>query len=185
MYNYLSTSISNLFSYILGAKIPIFIEDGSSVEGGSLDKVHLTSYSFLSISEILERSDVLSILSKHKDSHVLKIVVPSYYSSYLFCHIIFDILDILSNELFFVQTQIEFVFENNKEIFIDEFKDYIRKNIPFLQRNKVLPVYSKFLVDPSFHIDYVITLEQRFHILFIKEMEKCFMIQRIFFLIDL
>ena len=141
---------------------------------------------FLRESEIWERPDVLRFISMNKDYRTVRWIVPKYYSIYLLCHLIFDILDILSNELFFVQTKIDFCFEEQfKMYFIHEFKNYIKMNIPFIQKNKVLPIYVKFIQEPSFHIEYTICFDQRFHVLFLKESENGLSIQRIHFGIDL
>ena len=188
MYEYLSTSIYNWIGYLWTGGVNNVNNITSNLEvSTSKDNPFLGIYNhFLLETEMLERSDVLKILSQNKNYQILQISIPKYYSSYLFCQIVFDILDILSNELFFVQTQIQFVFDTEtKDLFIEEYKEYIRKNIPFLQRNRVLPVYIKFYKNPSFHIDYTITLDQRFHILFMKENEETISIQRIYFLIDL
>jgi hypothetical protein len=147
---------------------------------------------YLNESKIQERSEIYQLISSNKHFRTLKFVVSSVYSPYLLCVWIFDLLDILSNELFFSENQVEFQFDNlqkswsdAKMDFISEFKTYIRRNIPFLQKNRVLPIYIKFLVDPEYHIDYCITLNSRFHILFIKEDIDSIKIQRINFGIDL
>lgn len=151
-----------------------------------------TAMFYLNESKIQERNEIYQLISSNRHFRTLKFVVSSFYSPYLLCVWIFDLLDILSNELFFSDNQVEFCYDTSqknwsesKNEFILEFKSYIRRNIPFLQRNRVLPVYIKFLHDPDFHIDYCITLNSRFHILFIKEDMDCIKIQRINFGIDL
>jgi hypothetical protein len=151
-----------------------------------------TAMFYLTESKIQERSEIYQLISSNRHFRTLKFLVSSFYSPYLLCVWILDLLDILSNELFFSENQIEFHFDVSdrawsiaKIDFISEFKTYIRRNIPFLQRNRVLPVYIKFLVEPDFHIDYCITLNSRFHILFIKVDIDCIRIQRINFGIDL
>lgn len=179
MYQYLSASISRWIEYIWTVKV----ESNNTLSSRPTNTIY---HHFLLETQILERSEILDLISKYREFQVLQIIVPKYYSSYLFSQIVFDILDILSNELFFVQTQIKFVFDNEtKDLFMDELKENIRKNIPFLQRHKVLPVYCKFLTQPDYHVDYTITLEQRFHILFMKEEYNHLLLQRIYFLIDL
>jgi hypothetical protein len=182
---YITNLYKGLLNYIWNTKsIPyIDISDNSN-------DIHvpilLQNVYFLKESDMLERHEIIQILSENKIYRMLYIKVPRYYSFYLFCHLIFDILDILSNELFFVQTQIHLSID--KEIqndLIQEFKDHIKKNIPFLQRHRILPIYIKFLQDPSYQIDYNITFDKRFHILFIKESEESLSIQRLHFSIDL
>jgi hypothetical protein len=97
-----------------------------------------------------------------------------------------DILDILSNELFLIQTKIEFIMEKEfKNYFIKELKTHIKNNIPFIQKNKILPIYAKFIETPDYHVEYMVSFIQRFHILLIKEVEDSLTIQRIHFTIDL
>ena len=113
MYEYLSTSIYNWIGYLwTGGVNNVNNITSNSEVSTSKDNPFLGIYNhFLLETEMLERSDVLKILSQNKNYQILQISIPKYYSSYLFCQIVFDILDILSNELFFVQTQIQFVFD--------------------------------------------------------------------------
>ena len=141
---------------------------------------------FLRETETRERDDVLKLLSNNSDYDTIRLFVPKYYSIYLLCHLVFDLLDILSNELLYLQTKIVLIFdEQNKLFFINEFKDYIKQNIPFIQKNKILPIYAKFIAEPDYHIEYTVLFKERFHILFLKESEDSFSIQRIYFSIDL
>lgn len=142
---------------------------------------------FLKESENMIRQDICDIIQQNKDFRTICFIIPRYYSSYLLCHIIFDILDVLSNELFYVQTKIVFRFDSSEQkiSFIDEFKRYIKSNILFIQKNKILPIYAKFINSPSYHVEYTVNFEQRFHILFLKEVEDSFSIQRLHFSIDL
>ena len=135
--------------------------------------------------EILERNDLFRMISSNKHFRSLRFSVPCFYSTYLMSHLIFDLLDLLSNELFFVQTKIEFWFESQQEEFMKEFKSHLKKNIPQLQKTRTLPVYASFLEPPPFHIEYSMIFDQRFHVLFLKESEECFSIQRVYFSIDL
>jgi hypothetical protein len=140
---------------------------------------------YLKETEILERNDIFRILSSHKHFRSLRFSVPAFYSTYLLSHLILDVLDVLSNELFFVQTKIEFWFENQKDEFIQEFQYYLKKNVPFLQKNKILPLYIYFQSFNPYHIEHSVVFDQRFHILFLKETSECFTIQRIYFSIDI
>jgi hypothetical protein len=140
---------------------------------------------FLREHEIYTREDIFQILFQNKEYDDIKFIVPKYYSNYLLSNLIFDILDILSNELFLLQTKMEFIFDPTSKIFMDEFKDNLRKNVSFLQKNKILPIYVKFLEIPSYHIQYSVSFDRRFHILFLKESEDRFSIQRLYFSIEL
>lgn len=138
------------------------------------------------IDQIMERIEIYKILSQHKNFNVLRFIFSSNYSSHLFCYWIMDLLDILSNELFFVESKIEiYVDQLSYSIYISEFKDFIRRSISFLQRHKILPIYAKFIMDPDFHIENSVIFGTRFHILFLKEDLDHISIQRLHFNIDL
>lgn len=138
------------------------------------------------IEKIMEKQEIYKILSDHKHFGILRFVFHPEYSSYLFCYWILDILDILSNELFFFQSKIEiYVDEISYGHYMKEFKDFLRRSMHYLNRNKILPIYAKFLVDPGFHVEYAITFGTRFHVLFIKENLDHLSIQRIHFNIDI
>jgi hypothetical protein len=141
---------------------------------------------FINESEIHTRENIFNILHTHRSHFSIRFILPKYYSSYLLCHLFMDILDILSNELFLIQTKIEFIMEKEfKNYFIKELKTHIKNNIPFIQKNKILPIYAKFIETPDYHVEYMVSFIQRFHILLIKEVEDSLTIQRIHFTIDL
>jgi hypothetical protein len=139
---------------------------------------------YLKETEMMERNEIFKIISSNKHFRILRFLVPNFYSHYLLSHFIIDVLDLLSNELFFVQTKIEFWFESEKEEYIQEFQSCLKKNIMHLQKNKILPIYINFKLNPPFHIEHSVVFDQRFHILFLKETDDCFSIQRIYFSID-
>lgn len=141
---------------------------------------------FLKESETNSRENILDIINKHKHYFTIRFIIPRYYSVYLLCHLVLDILDILSNELFFVQIKIELEMEQDFKIhFIDEIKNHIKNNIPFIQKNKILPIYAKFIEHPPYHVEYMVSFVQRFHILLLKENQNNFSIERLYFSIDL
>jgi hypothetical protein len=136
--------------------------------------------------DMCSRQEIFEFLIQNREYKTIRFIITKYYSIYLLCHFIFDILDILSNELFHLQTKIIFCFDpQHKLVFIEEFKGYIKSNIPSIQKNKILPIYIKFLENPSYHLEYNVHFDQRFHILFLKESEDDFSIQRLHFSIDL
>lgn len=136
--------------------------------------------------ELCSRQEIFKFLIENREYKTIRFIIPKYYCIYLLCHFIFDILDILSNELFHSQTKIIFYFDpQHKLFFIDEFKSYIKSNIPAIQKNKILPIYIKFLEKPSYHLEYNVHFDQRFHILFLKESQEDISIQRLHFSIDL
>jgi hypothetical protein len=135
--------------------------------------------------EILERNDIFRMISSNKHFRTLRFSIPNFYSIYLLSYFILDILDLLSNELFFVQTKIELWFDSDQEAYMEEFKTHIKKNVLQLQKKRVLPVYANFLKMPAFHIEHSVIFDQRFHVLYIKESTECLSIQRIYFSIDL
>ncbi len=138
------------------------------------------------VNHVMEKSEIYKLVSDNKHFCILRFQISPFYSSYLFCYWILDLMDILSNELFFVESKIEIYPDpESHSVYMKEFKDFIRKNIPSLQRNKILPIYAKFLIDPDFHIEYSVNFGTRFHILFIKENLDHLIIQRIHFNIDL
>ncbi len=137
-------------------------------------------------SELNTRQEIFEFLMKNKGYKTIRFFVSNYYSIYLLCYFIFDILDVLSNELFYLQTKIVFCLDRHQRpFFIDEFQKYIKGNISLIQKNKILPLYIKFIDQPSYHLEYSVHFEQRFHILFLKESEDEFSIQRLYFSIDL
>jgi hypothetical protein len=135
---------------------------------------------------ILERKDLHKILETNKDYRIVKFFVPNYFSNYLLCYFLFDILDLLSNELHQIQTRYEFEFENKEKklAFVDELKMFLKLKAQNIQKKKIIPIYSKFIEPPSFQIDYNVILDHKFHILFIKELDENISIQRIYFSID-
>jgi len=138
------------------------------------------------IDKMMEKTEIYKILSDHKNFSVLRFIFSSNYSSYLFCYWIMDLLDILSKELFFIECKIEiFVDQISYSVYISEFKDFLRRNIPYLQRHKILPIYAKFILDPDFHIENSVVFGTRFHILLLKEDLDHLSIQRLYFNIDL
>lgn len=145
------------------------------------------AFFYLKESDMMERADIYKILSQNKHFRVLRFLVCKNYSCYLFCYWILDLMDILSNELFFLESRVEIFFDQqfSQSELINELKTFLRKKIPYLQHNKVLPIYAKFLVDPDVHIEYSITFGTRFHILFIKEEIDHLLIQRLHFHIDI
>lgn len=137
-------------------------------------------------SEMGSRQEVFEFLIQNREYKTIRFIITKYYSIYLLCHFIFDILDILSNELFHLQTKIVFCFDpQHKLFFIEEFKGHIKSHMLSIQKNKILPIYIKFLEKPSYHLEYNVHFDQRFHILFLKESQEEFIIQRIHFSIDL
>lgn len=186
MHTYLYELYKGVFGYLVQS-VPsqkdissgIFIQDRSS----SFWVMHPALFY---INEMMERQDIYKIVSDHKHFSTLRFIVPPSYSSFLLCYWIFDLMDILSNELFFVESKIEiFIDESVHGQYINEFKDFIRKNIPTLQRNKILPIYAKFMIAPDFHIEHAVTFRTRFHILFLKEDLDHLLIQRLHFNIEL
>jgi hypothetical protein len=138
------------------------------------------------IDKMMERIEIYKILSDHKNFNVIRFVFSPNYSSYLFCYWIMDLLDVLSNELFFVESKIEIYLDQvSYSVYVSEFKDFIRRSIPYLQRHKILPIYAKFILDPDFHIENSVIFGTRFHILFLKENLDHLYIQRLHFNIDL
>jgi hypothetical protein len=137
-------------------------------------------------SELSTRKEIFEFLMKNKGYKTIRFFVSNYYSIYLLCYFIFDILDILSNELFHLQTKIVFCLDpRQRPFFTEEFKKYIKGNVSLIQKNKILPLYIKFIDQPSYHLEYSVHFDQRFHILFLKESEDDFSIQRLHFSIDL
>ena len=103
-------------------------------------------------SELNTRQEIFEFLMKNKGYKTIRFFVSNYYSIYLLCYFIFDILDILSNELFHLQTKIVFCLDQRERpFFADEFKKYIKGNISLIQKNKILPLYVKFLENPPYH----------------------------------
>jgi hypothetical protein len=137
-------------------------------------------------SEMNSRQEIFEFLFKNKGYKTIRFLISNYYSIYSLCYFIFDILDILSNDLFHLQTKIVFCMDTRQRpFFIEEFKSYIKGNLSLIQKNKILPLYIKFLENPPYHLEHSVHFDQRFHILFLKETEDEFSIQRLHFSIDL
>jgi len=187
---------TNLYSYMRSYLYPysdkeyVHITDISSQTTDVRYTLSPITYEMVNIvlreSELCSRQEIFEFLIRNKEYKTIRFIIPKYYCIYLLCHFIFDILDILSNELFHLQTKIIFYFDSQSKLFfMDEFKSYIKSNIPSIQKNKILPIYIKFLEKPSYHLEYNVHFDQRFHILFLKESEEDISIQRLHFSIDL
>lgn len=223
--NSLWISMTNIYQYIkshLGYKTSFIFDEPCILErDGSSDIIVYETIILnpldivLRESEMTSRQEIFEFLMKNREYKTIRFIITKYYSTYLLCHFVFDILDILSNELFHLQTKIILYFEpqkitidskqmgGQKKYFIEEFKEYIKNNIPFIRKSKILPVYIKFIETSSYHLscvdsslrtpmesnvirlEYNVYFEQRFHILFLKESEDDFSIQRLHFSIDL
>jgi hypothetical protein len=98
-----------------------------------------------------------------------------------------DMLDLLSNECLQSQTKFEFIFEDlgKKSEFMKEIKVFLKSKVSIIQRKKMIPIYSNFLEPPSFQIEYCVLSDHRFNVLYIKENNNGFFIQRIYFSIDI
>ena len=182
--------VKSYFTYKEQTDIPIHNDDSTHIsEIGSVIYENIIPTPLdvpLRELEMSCRQEIFEFLVKNKEYKSIRFIIPKYYSIYLLCHLLFDILDILSNELFHLQTSIVFCFDPQQKLFfIDELKIYIKNNIPFIQKNRILPIYIKFINNPPYHIEYTVNFEQRFHILFLKESEDDLSIQRLHFSIDI
>lgn len=136
---------------------------------------------------LLERSDLYKMMIQNKDYFVIKFYIHQYYSNYLLCYLMLDIIDLLSNDCSQIQTKFEFIFENqqNKNEFVKELKVFLKSNVFYLNKKKIIPIYSKFLEPFSMDIEYCLVSNHQFNVLYLKENEDSFFIQRIYFSIDL
>jgi hypothetical protein len=191
----MTSIVSNIYQYLMSYIKNTSLSSSSSIvniieEGSYSNKIipHiLTPFNvFMKEFDIYTRQQLLQLLTDNKDFRSIRFIIPKYYPHYILCAILLDVLDILSNDLFHVQTKIIFYFEDQQKIFfIQEFKKYLKSNIHIIQKNKVLPIYAKFSESPSYQIEYTMIFDQKFHILFVKELEDNLSIQRIYFSIDL
>jgi hypothetical protein len=136
---------------------------------------------------ILQRNELYQLINKNKEYFTIKFYIQRYFSIYLLCYLVFDLLDLLSNEFSKLQTKFEFIFEDleRKEEFISELQVFLKSKMMIIQNKKIAPIYSNFLQTPNFQINYCMITDHKFNILFLKETTDQFFIQRIYFSIDI
>ena len=106
MQKYLSYAYQGIFKYLLPNMYNVDTSNNVIFETKN-NGLWILHPSLFYLKDMMEKADIYKIISDNKHFSVIRFTVSPNYGSYLLCYWILDLMDILSNELFFVESKIE------------------------------------------------------------------------------